>query len=506
MADNNFEQNVRSRMEEFAISPSAAVWQQVNDELQKKKRKRRWFFIWLPMIALVVGGSIYTLSQYTGTKDSTAGNKIITKQHPEQSLFTESKPVQQIIDQQLAADPAQTKDEKPQQAALQTQRAITITKETPQLKTQSKEQPVQLRKQVTRKEVDVKPLLVSQKKTNAQQTTVATLQKKNPSNGNLANTSNKKEDKNDVAVDMPYRKEQPGESVKITTDEKINSPADSTAKAATDITVQINNRDTITATFANPEKPAASVPVIKTPNNKWQIGLQVNAGIADVGAVPLPFVSYKSADAAFTTGGSIAGNPQNRVTNSYNYEIKNNLQFGGGLLLRKKIAKKLFFSTGLQYQYTSFTATEKLRIDSFSVPASALFTIADRQTETKFETHYLSVPTELQWQLFKRNTGTLHLSAGFQHFIRISNKNRDSIPGFILQRTFSGATTGQNQPTIALYQPMLHLAPSYEWQKNKNTFSFGWYFNYGLLKVYSADGNYHWRQTGLTFRYFFAGK
>ncbi len=513
MADNNFEQNVKDRMENFNIHPSVQVWQQVEEQLQKDKRKRRWFFIWLPIIVLVAGGGMYMLTLQTGNENPVAHNQFITENNTAQSSMAESKPLQQVIEQQQTEQPIQTKEEKQQQFAVKTKQSIKINQEAQQQQIQSKQQPVQLAKLLNSKTVNEKPVIVSEKRTDAQvllPTATTKQKKKNLSNDKLSNTINKDDNRNEVAVDMPCKKEQEDVIVKITMDEKLNYiivvPADSTKQTEPNSTVQTNNNDTTNNAVANPEKPAVSVPVIEKPNNKWQIGSQVNAGIADIGAAPLPFVSSKRENAAYAIGGPIpiTGSAQSRVTESYNYEIKSNLQFGGGLLLRKKFAKKLSFITGLQYQYSSFTAIEKFKRDSVWIPTNAAFNIFDRQTETNFKTHYINVPTELQWQVFKRKTGSLNLSAGLQHFIRISKKDLDSIPGFISQRTSAGLSI--KQPVVSLYQPMLHVAPSYEWQKNKNNFSLGWYFNYGLLKVYNADGNYHWRQTGLTFRYFFPAK
>jgi hypothetical protein len=137
-----------------------------------------------------------------------------------------------------------------------------------------------------------------------------------------------------------------------------------------------------------------------------------------------------------------------------------------------------------------------------SKPTSISYAIANRQTVTDFKTHYINIPAELQWQMIKRKSGSFNLSAGIQNLISINKKDAANIPDFVLP---SGATF-RTPPVIALYQPLLQLTPSYEWQRKNHSFSLGAYVNYGLLKVYSYNNKYHWRQAGLTFRYFFPAK
>jgi hypothetical protein len=512
MADKNFEQNVRGRMEGFTISPSATVWQQVNAELQKKKRKRRWFFIWLPMIALLGGGAMYAVNQYTGKTNADAAT--IAKQQTVPLTVVTNEPAQQIIDEQPVKLPAQVKKKTQQQAIVQTTQINTA--KPVQQSSKNKQQTTQTVKQVTAKTNDAKPVLAvnSVKKVNVQSqipTVTTKLSKKSTvSDKPVGITSGQY--KNDVAASVPSKNNQDDIPANTMTAKEINSTiavtADSTKQVTITNTEQVSKPDTTTA-VANPEKPAVSVPVIQTPKYKWQMGWQVNAGIANIGNISFPFGAYKSAEADVNvnSGGAITGIPQSRITNSYNYNIKSGLQFGGGLLLRKQVAKKIFIVTGLQYQYSSYTADEQLKTDSVFLPTNANYTISNKQNITNFKTHYINIPTELQWQILKRKSGSFNLSAGVQHFIRVSKKSIDSIPGFISPQSISLATTPRvKQPTVALYQPMLHFAPSYEWQKKNNMFSLGWYVNYGFLKVYSSNSKYHWRQTGLTFRYFFPAK
>src|SRR5690349_17265857 len=54
MQEQNFEKQVRSKMDELSFVPSAPVWDKVEEQIRKKKEKRRIIFWLLPVF--VIGG------------------------------------------------------------------------------------------------------------------------------------------------------------------------------------------------------------------------------------------------------------------------------------------------------------------------------------------------------------------------------------------------------------------------------------------------------------------
>ena len=55
MPENEFEKNIQGRLDSLSLEPSPAVWQGVELRIRKDKRKRRWF-IWLPLAAALGTG------------------------------------------------------------------------------------------------------------------------------------------------------------------------------------------------------------------------------------------------------------------------------------------------------------------------------------------------------------------------------------------------------------------------------------------------------------------
>lgn len=55
MQEHNFEKQVQQKMDELSITPSAPVWQKVEEEIRKKKDRRRIAF-WLMPLLLICGG------------------------------------------------------------------------------------------------------------------------------------------------------------------------------------------------------------------------------------------------------------------------------------------------------------------------------------------------------------------------------------------------------------------------------------------------------------------
>ena len=58
MQEQNFEKQVRQKMEELSLTPSEPVWKNIDAQVRKKRDRRRLFF-WLPLVAFVIGGGLW---------------------------------------------------------------------------------------------------------------------------------------------------------------------------------------------------------------------------------------------------------------------------------------------------------------------------------------------------------------------------------------------------------------------------------------------------------------
>ena len=83
MQEQNFEKQVKQKMEELSLTPSEPVWKKVEEQIQKKRNRRRFFF-WLPLTVLLIGGGLWILS---GVKDN---NNSIAITNQEQNNITKN--------------------------------------------------------------------------------------------------------------------------------------------------------------------------------------------------------------------------------------------------------------------------------------------------------------------------------------------------------------------------------------------------------------------------------
>lgn len=68
---NNFERDVRQKMNELKLLPSAAVWERVEVEIKEEKRKRRGLFWFLLAGLLLLGSGIFLYEQQASHHSST---------------------------------------------------------------------------------------------------------------------------------------------------------------------------------------------------------------------------------------------------------------------------------------------------------------------------------------------------------------------------------------------------------------------------------------------------
>ena len=61
MQDQNFEKQVKQKMEGLSLTPSEPVWQKVEEQIRKKRDRRRLLF-WLPFTVLCLGGGIWLVT------------------------------------------------------------------------------------------------------------------------------------------------------------------------------------------------------------------------------------------------------------------------------------------------------------------------------------------------------------------------------------------------------------------------------------------------------------
>ena len=84
MSDHEFEKQVHQRMEELKLRPSDTVWMEVEKKIRQDKHRRRFLWLWVPMLLICLSTSAYILYHYSF---NTQNNQAIARTP---SLTTES--------------------------------------------------------------------------------------------------------------------------------------------------------------------------------------------------------------------------------------------------------------------------------------------------------------------------------------------------------------------------------------------------------------------------------
>src|SRR5690242_11011224 len=59
---NDFEKQVKQKMEELTFVPQPPVWNNIEKQIRQKDKRRR-MIIWLPLMLLMIGGGVVLLSR-----------------------------------------------------------------------------------------------------------------------------------------------------------------------------------------------------------------------------------------------------------------------------------------------------------------------------------------------------------------------------------------------------------------------------------------------------------
>lgn len=476
MADHQFEQKVSQQLADFKLKPNAEVWQQVQIQLEEDRKRRRWFF-YLPIAALFIGGLLYavwpveetvkadtvaqaTTSKTTTTTVETNKNELPLTKTGSSTTLTETATSEKEVEENKLQAQAKT-------SASAQQNSIVKKQVVQKVKTANRQSvSVTTQKQTSKDEVVVTDKASVQKEAAADQTIVT------------AETKQPEQKIDSVVVDQPAE-------IKTDTAQTI---------ASTPVV------DTIAV--------AAAVPTPTITKKKWQLGLHVNAGLSDIRESLFPGSGYKSFSDASPLG--VNNGAPGGVTRivQYDYAIKPSAQFGIGVLLRKPFKKRHSFVTGLQYQYSSYSVTQRQRIDSFMTPTSMFSNISTKEKTEQFRMHALNVPLELEFKIADIKKGRLLFSAGIHNWFVVSSTQTDTLSAFRYAATtdrtvgYSGSANAK-ETKATIYQPQLYLSPSFEWRGKKTSSQLGLYLDYGMRPAYKSTVKDYWWQTGIRYRIYF---
>jgi outer membrane protein with beta-barrel domain len=415
MADPNFEKQVKQKMEELTFRPSDTVWEKVDAEINKE-RKRRIPLFWLFFFSgLTVAGGIYFLS--LNKKDKS----IISSTSIKKSQFEEIK-------KEEIQKPVVNTDTTGEQSIFKKENLIN---------TSSAEKN-------TENKIRVIPAKVSRHVNNNIETSFAKPDKKNNikkqkpfnprENKNLRGESDEKNNKVADNNKNPYsetvKKNNEATDHNENADTKNNSLSVEKIDSA-GITKQQNEKnDSVKNTkpvAAIEEKPGAKDSVsnnaivknnkkIKT-NSNWKFGVSASAGLSDVKR-SLFKSAYVLNPGPYPASVNNSGTtPGNTYTSS---AISPGFSFSAGVLVKKLFSQRVSFSAGLNYHYYSTI----IKIGSYSNNASYVY--ASNLTSIPVSSyynsgsntiyinhfHFLELPLLMNFQLNKNKKLPIYWEAG----------------------------------------------------------------------------------------------
>jgi Outer membrane protein beta-barrel domain len=310
MRENEFEKQVREKMDHLGFDPRDTVWTAVDKEINKEKKRRIPLFWLFFLPALLMAGGAYYLIEHKGSPDAIAKNL----QQPELNKNQISQPEPKSEKKDKKTEELIDKNIKPEEnSTIQTSQRISQRKSSAESKKSG----------------------VANKKTRA-----GGSMDKEQSGESGQNSIPGKSD--EIVIDNYSRKSTQSETENLNKDVLDSS----TGKAIAGITANKNvKKDSVS------ESAAAKNKNQKTKSSTWQFGITGGAGISNINQGL--FSSVKTLN--ITTAANAAAYPPapaNPTTYSSS-EIKPGFSFETGAYVQRNLSRRISLSAGLNYHYYS---------------------------------------------------------------------------------------------------------------------------------------------------------
>jgi hypothetical protein len=479
MSADKFVNKVQQKMDELRLSPNPQVWVEVERRIREKKKRRVIIFWFLFGGLLLAGGGYFVFNQPGNKKES------ITINHKPVSTKTENTTIDKSPEENKKNDVVVIKDEteKTKQEVVSVEKEKTAQPErTVQPKQKGQNKKTTKTKQpgnsdgVTRKQNDITVIKSSPDLKNDKQAAIK-------ANDDAAISKQPEITKTDNSgiIELPVEIkdvaiEKPKEDLEKPTEEK-NDKADTVAK-----------NDLAVEEIAKESKRKND----STRKNKWEIGL--NGALGSTRLTKGHFLDIGGAKSADALSGpnTSTGPPGAPISYADSIPLKGGYwQFG--VYAKRKIDKRIYFSTGLNI--ASYTTKQRVGefVDSVRIINNTVrsqtsngFYRAGQSSVFKNRYYYIQVPLLIQWQLNKGEKIPIAWENGF-------------VPSFLISS--NALSYDRNPPRFfkdkKLYNDfnlVYHTGLSARlFMENKHPLSIGVFYNYHismLQKVSPPNYNY----------------
>jgi hypothetical protein len=481
---NEFEKQVRQKMEELKLVPSEPVWQKVEMQIRKKKDRRR-LLLWIPFLVLLLSGGLWIgIDHYS---NQVAYNKNNSK--------TE-KNSNKTVDLNSPTTPPTTTA--PKDLNKKSSESIRTTKNNSTLQSRK------IKLVTEPKDVSVGLSNAANVQNNVSKKIGEATEKSKKKNAVKPEETEVNNPAVDEAVVTPSSIEKilkeavPNLAIQLRTDtangiflKKKIEPSISIAgfikKDSASVKDSIQKQNTVAVKKADLKKYAGS---------KWKYNLFVASGLSGLSRLNF-FNGQKSMGALYanspgsTTGpGIIYYGPSS---------VKKGLSFSVGGATQKQLSKRLVFSAGLQYNYYSnsirvgnVTRRDTVFRGAYSVTQ---FYSNNRATYSYFDTlgpyhnhyHFISLPLTVDWQVFKKLPLNFHTGFSVQQVIQTN------------ALIFDYSSQAYYHSNKAFNKTLLftEYGLNYSIAFNKTYLTLGPQLQYGLTSLEKNNSTYHLFSYGL---------
>jgi hypothetical protein len=372
MQEQNFEKQVDKIMDDLVIQPSPSVWQKVEEQIRRKKDRRRIVFWLLPVLLVSIGLSYWFISSDSNGMQKQIDIPSANLKENINSIVKTPSPDQQEI---LPASPGNT------------------IKRNQELQTSNK------------KYFSDKNNINTQvhTKQNFQNTTINEIFKPIPDSLNTQVIDPTIEVQKDIILNIPNEQlpVKKSDSTVSEVEEKAQlEVANSIVDSSEVVQIELDTSN---------EVPTGDKTILSDASSKWKIVPYVAAGFSNVSKGlfdPVASADY-SATPGNTTGGSFF--PPSVP--------EKGLYFSGGIRMIKKLNNRFEISTGIQYSYISTKQYIGTRVvnDTIISYSNMQLRVQDyyQNGNTKKYTnnyHFISLPVAIEYQLL--NNFPLSIQAG----------------------------------------------------------------------------------------------
>ncbi len=404
MHENEFEKQMQEKMKELQFSPSDAVWENVDQEINKKEKRRRplfWLFLFFGL--MVLGGGYYFITNNksnTIISDNRSSKPIDEKR--ESSEKNKNTPgtegdngTENIADNkhsnELAADKQKSEANKNHKA-----------------------------------EIDKLPEFKAEDAANDNNKISSTSKagKEKLASGKQMNVTRREKELTDHKIPEKNRNEIISDNHKIGNDvlqkdERTDTSDADSVKPATAINVE-KKKDVVAIkpvkTDSLADKKIAKADAKQKKSSSWKTGFVLAPGISNVHQGLFKSTSVYNAS-SFT-----ANSPTNNAGGYYyqSSDIKSNFSFAAGLTLNKMLSKLVMFSAGINYHYYSTkifigdivdSSINILSPNSGALVPGGYYRNGNSNSYINHY-HFIEIPVALDFQLNKSNRFPLIWEAG----------------------------------------------------------------------------------------------